>query len=45
MKFEYDKETDSLYIELRPVRSIESEEVTPGIASEITDISRLPVSV
>lgn len=31
MKIDYDKETDSLYIELRPAPSVESEEVQPGV--------------
>lgn len=31
MKIEYDKETDSLYIGLRPEPAVESEEVQPGI--------------
>ena len=41
MKIEYDKETDSLYIQLRPVASVESEEVQPGIVFDFASDGKL----
>ena len=41
MKFHYYKETDSLYIDLSEKKSIDSQEVAPGIVLDFDDTGKL----
>ena len=41
MKFNYDSETDSLYIDLSEKTSVDSQEVSPGVVLDFDDEGRL----
>lgn len=41
MNFHYDKQTDSLYIELSPKTSTESEEVAPGVVVDYDEAGQI----
>ena len=41
MRIDYDRETDSLYIELRSAPSAESEEVQPGIIFDFDSAGKI----
>jgi uncharacterized protein YuzE len=41
MKFHYYPETDTLYIELRPEPSVDSQEVSPGVVLDFNSDGRL----
>lgn len=41
MRFQYYAETDSLYIDLAEIESVDSREVTPGVVLDFDDRGRL----